>query len=245
MDLTFFIPKSVHFMMYFDFDAVEVKLDRSYITDPKTAVQRALDMAEAAGVKAALLEPKSRTARDMPDLPVNFSFMACPRTISDVTSKIGLGYIGPKVRRIIRSAEFPVLMTAPVFKPWKSVAVLFGGSDSAVNALRSGIRVAERTGFPLDLFTQLENHKSYYEQRIEDAGLTKDLERVCRKRFLLEAGRFEDNLYALPHDALVYSGAYGHGLINNLLLGSKMELAQSTLTNPMMVCGPNTKIHLK
>ncbi len=242
--LTLFIPESAHFMMYFDFDAVAVKLDRSYLTSAETARQRALDMADKAGVEASLLETKSRTARDMPDLPVHFAFMACPRSISDVTSKIGLGYIGPKVRRIIRSAQFPVLMTAPVFKPWKSVAVLFGGSDSAVNALRSGIRVAERTGFPLDLFIQMENDTSYYDERIEAAGLTKDFERVCRERYLFDSGRFQDNLYTLPHDALVYSGAYGHGLINNLLFGSKMEISQTTLTNPMMVCGPNTKINL-
>ena len=42
-----------------------------------------------------------------------------------------------------------LLLTAPVFKPWKSIAVLFGGSDSAMNALRSGIQLARRSGFPL------------------------------------------------------------------------------------------------
>jgi hypothetical protein len=144
----------------------------------------------------------------------------------------------------IRSAVFPVLLTTPVFKPWKSVAVLFGGSDSAVNALRSAVQVSSRSGCPLDLFVQLEQDEACYEQRIRDAGLEKGLARTCRQRYQFTDGDFADNLYALPHDALVFSGAYGHGLIRNLLFGSKMEVAQTTLTNSMLVSGPQSHTHL-
>jgi hypothetical protein len=242
--LTIYIPESVRFLMYFDHDAVQVDLDRSYLRSPETATNRALSLAADAGVKPRFLSPTNHTARDLPDIPTHFAFMCCPRSISDLSSKIGLGYIGPKVRRIIRSAGFPVLLTSPVFKPWNSIAVLFGGSDSALNALRSGIQVAKRSGYPLDLFIQLEQDDGYYDRRIQEAGLEKAVARYGRDRYQFTDGEFVHNLYALPHDALVFSGAYGHGLIKNMLFGSKVELAQTTLTNSMLVSGPHTMVHL-
>ena len=242
--LTVYVPETTRFMMYFDYDAVQVDLDRSYLTGPDTAMERVRGLAADAGVNVRFMTPRNRTASDLPDIPPQFAFMSCPRSVADLSAKIGLGYIGPKVRRIIRSASFPVLMTAPVFKPWKSIAVLFGGSDSALNALRTAIFVSERSGFPLDLFTQLEKDEAYYDQRISEAGLAGAVQRHCRRRHTFVNGAFDHNLYALPHDALVMSGAYGHGLIKNLLFGSKVEVAQSTLTNSMLVSGPQTSVSL-
>lgn len=244
LELTVYIPDAVRFMMYFDYDAVQVDLDSSYLNDPDTALARAQALAAEAGLKPVLLRPKNRTASNLPDIPTHFAFMCCPRSVSDVSSKIGLGYIGPKVRRIIRSADFPILLTSPVFKPWNSVTVLFGGSDSALNALRSGIQISKRCGYPLDLFIQKEQNGDYYQHRIQEAGLEKAVARYCRHRYLFDSGEFSHNLYAIPHDALVLSGAYGHGLMKNLLFGSKMEIAQHTLTNSILVSGPRAAVHL-
>jgi hypothetical protein len=244
LGLTIYIPDAVRFMMYFQHEAVQIDLDRSYLNDPETAAERARALAAENGLKPRFLHPKNRTASDLPDIPTHFAYMSCPRSVSDLSSKIGLGYIGPKVRRIIRTAGFPVLMTSPVFKPWKSIAVLFGGSESALNALRSGIQISKRSGYPLDLFIQLERDADYYESKIRDAGLEDALERHCRQRYQFSNGDFSHNLYALPHDALALTGAYGHGLINNLLFGSKMETAQNTLTNNMLVSGPQAMVHL-
>jgi hypothetical protein len=244
LELTVYIPDAVRFMMYFDHEAVQVDLDASYLKDPDLALERVTSLTEEAGLKARFIQPTNRTASDLPDIPTAFTFMCCPRSISDLSSKIGLGYIGPRVRRIIRTAHFPVLMTSPVFKPWKSVAVLFGGSDSALNALRFGIQLARRSGLPLDLFIQLEKDQDYYDRRIRDADLEASLARHCRHRHQFGEGEFGHNLYQLPHDALVLSGAYGHGLISNLFFGSKVEIAQNTLTNTMLVSGPKAAVAL-
>ncbi|GAB6906238.1 UspA12 [Desulfosarcina cetonica] len=242
--LTVYIPKTTQFMMYFDHDAVQVDLDRTYLRAPQTAEERARQLAEEAGLEVRFIAPVNRTASTLPDLPTHFTFMCCPRAMSDRTSKIGLGYIGPKVRRIIRSATFPVLMSSPVFKPWTSIAVLFGGSDSALNALRTGIEFSRRSGYPLDLFIQLEQDAAVYEERIRAAGLEKSLQRCCRQHLLFADGMFDQNLYQLPHDALILSGAYGHGWAHSLVFGSKMEIAQNTLTNSMLVNGPQATAHL-
>ena len=84
-----------------------------------------------------------------------------------------MGHIGSKVRRIVKSAKFPVLITSPVYKEWKSVAVLFGGSSNSVKALKLGIRVARETGMPLEIFTQIEKNvsKSSYEKIVKDENL--------------------------------------------------------------------------
>jgi hypothetical protein len=238
--LTIYIPDAVHFMMYFDQEAVQVDLDRSYLAEPEIALERARFLTEEAGLAPSFITPKNRTATDLPDLPTSFAFMCCPRSISDLSSKIGLGYIGPKVRRIIRAAHFPVLMTAPVFKAWKSVAVLFGGSDSSLNALRTGIAIAQRAAFPLDLFIQMEQPAAYYRERIREAGLEEMLEETVRHRHQFVNGVFAHNLYTLPHDALVLAGAGGQGLIKETLFGSKVEIAQTTLTNSMLVTGPQS-----
>jgi hypothetical protein len=53
-----------------------------------------------------------------------------------------------------------------------------------------------------------------------------------------EKGRFEDNLYDVPHNALVVLGAYGHGIIRDIMFGSMMEKIQSTISNNLLIAGP-------
>jgi hypothetical protein len=191
-------------------------------------------------MKARFLEPKHFTASTLPDIQTNFDFMCCPRSISDLSSKIGLGYIGPRVRRIVESARFPVLITSPVFKKWQSIAVFFGGSANAVNALKLGFRVSRVSGIPLDIFTHVEkNSRETYEKIVKDENLEKEMDQYLRNWHFFEMGIFEENLYEVPHDALVVLGAYGHGLIKSLVFGSKMETIQSIISNNLLIAGPN------
>ncbi len=235
-----YIPQHTKFLMYFDNDVVQVDLDESYLTDPDTARPHADELLTAAGLAARFLQPKNYTASTLPDIPINFDFMCCPRSISDLSSKIGLGYIGPRVRRIVTSARFPVLITSPVFKPWESIAVFFGGSANALNALKLGLRIYRQTGMPLRLYTQAEKRtQDDYAQIIRDEGLTAEIEQASTEWVFFDRGEFENNLYQVPHNALVVMGAYGHGLIRNLVFGSKMEKIQSTISNNFLVVGPH------
>lgn len=236
--LDVYVPDALSFMMYFEDEAVQVDLDQSYLASPEMASDRVQALTAEAGLQPRFLHPKHRTGRDLPDIPTHYQYMCCPRSVSDMSSRIGLGYIGPKVRRIIHSAPFQVLMTSPVFKAWKSVIVLFGGSPSACNALETGLRIAQRAGWPLDVFIQMEHEAFYYYEQIHAAGLEKDLDRHVRHWHWFEEGDFSSNLYTVPHDALVLAGAFGHGLIKQMVFGSKLETVQSTLTNNMLLSGP-------
>ncbi|MGD8847034.1 MAG: universal stress protein, partial [Desulfobacteraceae bacterium] len=122
VSLQVYVPKSTQFLIYFDHDAVQVDLDGSYLTSPDNAVAHVTELAQQGGLTPSFLIPKNFTASQLPDIPSNFDYMCCPRSITDLASKIGLGYIGPKVRRIVKSSTFPVLMTGSVFKAWKSLA---------------------------------------------------------------------------------------------------------------------------
>ncbi len=235
-----YIPKHTKFLMYFDNDVVQVDLDESYLKDPDTARAHAEELLAEAGLPARFLNPKNFTASTLPDIPTNFDFMCCPRSISDLSSKIGLGYLGPRVRRIVTSARFPVLITSPVAKPWESIAVFFGGSANALNALKLGLRIRRQTDMPLRMFTQAENRpRTDYESIIRDQGLEAEMTPLLDEWVFFEKGEFESNLYQVPHNALVIMGAYGHGLIRDLVFGSKMEKIQSTISNNFLVVGPN------
>lgn len=235
-----YIPKTTKFLMYFDNDVVQVDLDKSYLTSPETALKHATELVEQAGMNARFLDPKHFTASTLPDIHTNFDYMCCPRSVSDISSKIGLGYIGPRVRRIVRSARFPVLITSPVFKPWKSITVFFGGSVNSVKALRLGFHVARTSGMSLDVFTQTgTSSKEDYQQMVKDRNLEKDMDLYVKQWDFFENNNFEDNLYEVPHDALVILGAYGHGVIKDIVVGSKMEKIQATITNNLLIAGPN------
>jgi hypothetical protein len=234
-----YIPRHTKFLMYFDNDVVQVDLDDSYLTDAGSALDHAQLVCRQAKIQARFFEPKNFTASTLPDIPTNFEFMCCPRSVSDMSSKIGLGYIGPRVRRIVKSARFPVLITSPAFKPWSSITVFFGGSANAVNALKVGMRLARQTGMPLDLFTQIERGSlADYQKIVGEHQLLDQVETYLRQWHAFEGGRFEENLYDVAHDSLVVVGAFGHGIIRDFVFGSKMEKIQATIMNNLLIVGP-------
>jgi len=234
-----YIPEATQFLMYFEHDAVQVDLDSSYLASPQTAVEHATALSELSGIKPVFFVPKNFTASQLPDINTNYNYMCCPRSISDLSAKIGLGYIGPKVRRIVKSATFPVLLTSSAFKPWKSIMVFYGGSQNANKSLRWGLHLQRQSGYPLDMFTYTANHgANYFEEQLAEAGLLDAVQKDVRKWHKLADGAFEENLYKVPHDAILVVGAYGHSLIKEFIFGSKMETIQSWMPNNMLLVGP-------
>jgi nucleotide-binding universal stress UspA family protein len=241
-----YIPKSDKFLLYFSNDAVQVDLDHSYLNGPETATVHAEELFEEMGIKPMFYEPKNYTASTLPDISTNFDYLCCPRSVSDLSSKIGLGHIGPKVRRIIKHATFPVLITSPVFKPWQSISVFFGGSENATNALTLALKLAMSSGLPLNVYTLLEKKgEEYYRELIRKNDLESLVDQYVSGWHFYGEQAFDSMLYEVPHDSLVVLGAYGHGIIKEILLGSKMEHIQSTVTNNLLITGPNCTITLQ
>ena len=240
-----YIPKSDKFLLYFSNDAIQVDLDHSYLTAPETAKVHAEALFDEMGIKPMFYEPKNYTASTLPDISTNFDYLCCPRSVSDLSSKIGLGHLGPKVRRIIKHATFPVLITSPVFKPWKSISVFFGGSENATNALTLALKIAMSSGLPLNIYTLLEKKgEEHYRELIRKNDLEALVDQYVSGWHFYGDQVFDTMLYEIPHDSLVVLGAYGHGMIKEMLLGSKMEHIQSTVTNNLLIIGPHCTIAL-
>lgn len=240
-----YIPKSDKFLMYFPNDAVQVDLDSSYLTSPDTAQSHAEQILDSMDILPSFYEPRNFTASSLPDVSTDFDYLCCPRSVSDVSSKIGLGHLGPKVRRIIKHATFPVLITSPVYKPWKSISVFFGGSKNAMNAVKLGMKVSMASGYPLNIYTLLEDgNTDYYRNLINENGLEEPVSQIKGEWYFYSPSDFNTMLYDVPHDSLIVLGAYGHGIIKDLLLGSKMEKIQSTVTNNLLVIGPHCQVSL-
>jgi hypothetical protein len=239
LDLDIFIPEQKKFLMYFDSEVVQIDLDESYLFAPETAREHAQALVQHKEIAYRFLTPTERTASTLQDIPSDYMYMCLPRSVTDRISKIGLGHLGPKVRAILQAAHFPILIPSSVLKKWKNVVVFFGGSANALNALKVGITITRTTKTPLTLFIQSEGKDlDEYRSIIRKAGLLEALDACDALWSFFPNDTLENNLYTVPHDALVIAGAYGQGVIKTVLFGSKMELLQSTLPNNFLIVGP-------
>jgi hypothetical protein len=242
MDLSpvVYFPESDKFLMYFENEAIQIDLDSSYMKNTETAERNISEIVEEFKLTPVYLRSETKTATNLPDVKADFEYMTCPRTISDLSSKIGLGYIGSRVRKIVRSAQFPVLIPSAVFKPWKSVTVFFGGSVNSVNAMRLAITVSKSSGKPLKVITFKEKNKSVedYENILKQARLFDLLEKNISSWDFYEISSMEKDLYQVPHDSILVLGAYGHGVIKDVLFGSVLEKIQAIMPNSMLIAGP-------
>jgi len=238
--LKVYIPEHPQFLMYFQNEIATVELDKAFLRSPKTAREHAEQIITENGLKPNFLEPKRFTASTLPDIPVDFRFMTCPRSVSDLSTKISLGHIGPKVRNIIKNASFPVFIPTPVYKEWKSIAVFFGGSQNAANAVKLGLQISRCADFPLRLFTQVKKRpQSHYRKILQENDLLDEIESDAVEWAFFQKGKFRENLFAVPHHSLVLVGAYGHGAIKEAIFGSMMEEIQTVLPNNMLIVGPH------
>ena len=243
LPITLYIPKHQQFIMHFTNASVTVDLDRGFLASQETARLHAENILLENDIKTHFFEPTNFTSLDLPDVPASCSYMCCPRSISDLSTKIGMGYIGPKVRQIVQNAGFPVLIPTPVYKEWHRVVAFFGGSENAVKAVKLAAREAKASGLPLHLFTKSENKpQTEYEDLLLHNGLKEVLENQIENWLFFSEGKFNELLYEVPSDALVVLGAYGHGAIKEILFGSKMEEIQSVLPNNMLIIGPYCQV---
>lgn len=238
MPIDIYVPRESQFLMYFEHGVVTVDLDRSYLRAPDSAHDHAREIVESLELRHSFFEPTLFTA-GLPDLRSDYAFMSCPRSISDLSTKIGLGHIGSRVRAIVKQAPFPVLIPAASFKQWNRIVCFFGGSANAVIALRCARKISRRSKARLSIFTQVEGERETYEQQLEREGFAEDLGEGRVEWLCFEDTDLSDNLYAVDSDALVVAGAHGHGVAKDLVFGSKLEVIQSELPNPMVIVGPS------
>ena len=242
LTLSVYIPTTTQFTMSFDGTSVPIDLDASYVAYPETARERVEAALTDFTVQYDFFTPKELAAGNLPLVPTDWAMMTCPRVISAQSSRIGLGHIGPKVRGLVKHASFPIFIPSMNLKAWRSLAIFFGGSELGAVAVREGIALARLARIPFTIYTQLGGTtRDECEHCLLEAGVLEELHSPDADWICFVSGTFEENLYAIPHDALVVVGAAGHRLMKELIFGSKLELIQSTLPNPLVVVGPNCR----
>jgi len=237
--LAVYIPRHPQFLMYFEDNIATVDLDRAFLRDPGTAEEHVKTILEPFGIEYYLYNPAHFTAKSLPEIATTFDYMTCPRSVGSLSTRISLGFIGPRIRSIVLNAPFPILIPPIVWKQWRRVVCFVGGSGYSLHALREAYAVAEASQTPLAIFTQGEKReRELYEKEMREAGLFAPVEEGRVEWRFFEKGEFRTNLFAVPHDALVIAGAYGRSLAKDLLFGSKLELLQTALPYPLMIVGP-------
>jgi hypothetical protein len=233
------IPKYDQLLMYFEHKAVTVYLNKDFLKSPETAEKHVNEIVRQGGLEPNFVEPVSYTASLLPDIPVDFEYMSCPRSISDLSAKINLGHMEATVRNIVRNALFHVLIPTTAYTEWKSMTVFFDGSQHSVRTMKIGIDISKRSGFPLLVFTHAEKSpRSHYKEILEKNELFEGIRKGKVEWLFFEKGKFFENLYEVPFHSLIIAGAYGHGLIKELLFGSRMEEIHTILPNNILIVGP-------
>ncbi len=238
--LNIYLPEFTQFLMYFEHSIVTVDLDGSYTYEQETAREHVDELMKGTGIDYGIFTPKDFTASTLPNLPTDIDFLCAPRSISDMSSKIGLGFIGSRVRAIAKNAGFPLLIPTPVNKNWTQIAAFFGGSPIGVHAVRLAISLGKQCGFPVQVYTQCDDTpRVEYERVLKEAGVLDLMHEGGVEWVVFESGDLQSNLYRVPYDALVVLGTGGHTLVKDIMFGSKAEQIQSILPNPLLLIGPN------
>ncbi len=239
--LNIYIPQQKQFLLYYEFNVITVDLDSSYIVEqPSLTAQRLSDILDKFKINYNIYKPDEFTASTLPNIPTNFDFMTCPRSIIEPVARIRIGYLGARVRQIIMNANYPVLITTPVFKEWKSIVCFFGGSKLSLKALNLAYTLSQKSGLPLSIFTQVESrYKNSYYAKLKNSSFNDKIQSGEIKWDIFEKGTLEDNLFNIPYDSLAVIGAVGHKNLKEKIFGSKLEIVQENLPNPLLIIGPN------
>jgi hypothetical protein len=215
-----------------------IDLDKSFLISPETALPHARELAKKEGVNPDWINPQFDTEKYCPKIQDSFEFMCCPRCIKEPLSKLSIGYIDSSVRKIINAASFPVLIPSPVYRAWKRITVFYGGSASALNAVKLGLQISRASGLPMDIFTQIEDGEDVnIKNDMNNRLLKQQIDEAINKWHWFTSGKFINNIYNVPHDALVVLGGFHSKKHRNF--SSKMEKIQAVLPNNILAVGPN------
>ncbi|MEZ4524946.1 MAG: universal stress protein [Desulfobacterales bacterium] len=234
-----YLPEFNKFLMYFEDEVMQVNLDDSWLLARETARKHAGDLLKKSGFEPDFLIPKNFTSATLPDIPTHFDFMTCPWNLREIFSSVTRRHAALRIRRMVNAAYFPLLLCSPAYKEWNSITVFFNGSIHCVNALKLGIHIQKYTGVQMDIFTQAGGKALLaYEEVLRKAKLETETKQAAGRWQFFESGLLEENLYEIPHDALVILGGSGNSLIHDMICGSFPEKLQILIANPMLIAGP-------
>jgi len=233
--LNVYLPEFDRVLLHFGPNAVEIRLDASYLYLQETARHNLQKISKEAHVRVHEVKAETMTASNLPRLPTNFDVISLPRIMVERKGPIS---IGSGVRKLVKSATASALIAPGRFHDWREVLVLFGGSQYSAVALQWGLAVSRESGLPLRLLTASDKQTSraMCEDALRQYNLPAD---VFQNWIFVESGSAVSILDKIPRDAMLMMGAYGHSGIRARLFGSTTELIQKNTANLIMLIGEN------
>ena len=222
-----YVPEAPRFLMYFENRVVQVDLGEEDWgrAGRSAAAARAAEILADVGLDARFLEVRHRTTPALPDIPVDYDYMACPVPLD---ARLWL-YSDLGMRKLPAVAPFPIFIPAVVSRPWKSILCCHGGTKSAAAVFSLAQNLAREMDLPLDLL-------GLGAREILDASLQKTPKGI--RHFLwLEKGKGNPWM-EVPADALIVLAAWGGSWIREALLPSFKKDLRRSLPSPMLFVGP-------
>jgi nucleotide-binding universal stress UspA family protein len=130
------------------------------------------------------------------------------------------GHLGSNLERIVRASRKPVLVAARAFKPVSRFLIAYDGGPSAEKALQHIVRDPLLQGAHCEILTI--GAETEMRSRLDAAGARLEAAGYPVTKYLI-AGIAEDVIAARVEKGgidLIVMGAYGHGRIRNLVVGS-------------------------
>ncbi len=232
LQLHVWIPEERRFTLQLDHDLVEIPLNTSYLLDLETAAGHAREILDRFGVIPHWVSSTHLLASTMPVIQARYHLMSCPRILS--TGPVGA--LGNRVRQLVRVAPFPTVIFPVPRLEWERITLFFGGSAHSLRALAWARTLAEHAGLPLEVITHDEGQAvERCSEALARAGILDEIEPLWRR---IPAPSFHALLWDIEPTSLVVAAAFGHGGVKARLFGSRTELLQEHLPNPVLLVGP-------
>lgn len=142
--------------------------------------------------------------------------------------------MGSTADRMVRHADSPCLVTPAEYRPIRRILAAYDGSGHAGKALHEAIELAQGLSVPLSILTVAEDKDMDAANAVSREGLRLAEAHGCEAGHLVGKGIAEDAILQMAQEHgfdLIVMGAFGHGLIREMFLGSTTAqlVARSTL----------------
>jgi nucleotide-binding universal stress UspA family protein len=151
-------------------------------------------------------------------------------------ANFAIGHLGANLERVLRASILPVLVASRAFKPITRFAIAYDGGPSAMKMVEYVARTASLDGLECELLTVATDAAAGQALLAKPAKLLADAGKAASLKVL--QGDPETAIAAHVVEAaidLLVMGAYGHGRLRNLIVGSTTTALLRSCRIPVLV----------